>query len=57
MKKHDEIPSLVGPFGRKITRTAAEDALRLADAIIEWAASVDPAKWGKLAQVWRDKVL
>jgi hypothetical protein len=47
-----DIPAIAGPRGR-ISKEDAEKALRLADGIIEWAASVDPDRWSESAGVWR----
>ena len=47
-----EIPFVCGPAGRRLTRSKAESALALADAVIRWAASVDPDRWAETLEKW-----
>jgi hypothetical protein len=47
-----EIPFIRGPCGRRLTRSETETALALADAVIRWAASVDPDRWSETSEKW-----
>lgn len=52
MRLEREIPCVSGPRGGRLTRTEAEAALALADAVIAWAASVDPQRWADTEKKW-----